>query len=499
MEATATGARTAAPVEARAALAPATGARQVTKFVMDTVAIVKTCVRRLWDVDAPAFVSEPNPPPRPDGDQRISRSPNGRCQLKCQSLIGPFLSCVRFRLKVPRAKNPTRTRSASNLVRVPSARLEATAALVSMEEFTGPYPRPFARDFEAWSRAVTPARIAELRRDGFTVVDDFLGGGGADGADGADASSSSGNGDAWALALREEIEWLSAKDGVMRPNRTHFANPKGERFLFAKPGIVEADMHDESVAAVVPELRAFFEAAATKFADAFDPKTEDASVSERDGGGAKEDFTYTYALSRGHGARTVKVQRNDGTGGCFPTHYDNPGPPSKRALTCILYLNPHWRTGDGGELDLVPFCATPTRVAPRLGRLVAFLSDRVLHRVQPARATRHCLTVWVDGPDVNSPKECGLSLPPSAMGDVPGTARALRASASQRVISRWCYPDEYEASLRECMRDAEGGEQMVESHLAHVAKLRDNPPLRKLVDALREHRRDVEGKLTVVG
>jgi len=394
----------------------------------------------------------------------------------------------------------TKIQTGKRLVRVPRARLEATAATVSMEEFTGPYPRPFARDFEAWSRAVTPARIAELRRDGFTVVDDFLGGGGADGADGADASSSSGNGDAWALALREEIEWLSAKDGVMRPNRTHFANPKGERFLFAKPGIVEADMHDESVAAIVPELRAFFEAAATRFADAFDPQPEDASSGRREGGGQHgSDFTYSYALSRGHDARTVKVQRNDGTGGCFPTHYDNPGPPSKRALTCILYLNPHWRTGDGGELDLVPFCATPTRVAPRLGRLVAFLSDRMLHRVAPAFAPRHCLTVWVDGPDVNSPKECGLSLPPSAMGDVPGTARALRASASQRVISRWCYPDEYEASLRECMRDAEGGEAMVESHLAHVAKLRDNPPLRKLVDALREHRRDVEEKLTVVG
>ena len=49
------------------------------------------------------------------------------------------------------------------------------------------------------------------------------------------------------------------------------------------------------------------------------------------------------------------------------------------------------------------------------------------------------------------------------------------------------------------MRDAEGGTQMVESHLAHMAKLWDNPPLRKLVDALREHRRNVEGKLTVVG
>ena len=106
-----------------------------------------------------------------------------------------------------------------------------------MEEFGGPYPRPFTRDFDAWSRAVTPARIDELRRDGFTVVDDFLGGGGADGDDDdGDAGSSpspSNNGDAWALALREEIEWLSSKDGVMRPNRTHFANPKGERFLLS--------------------------------------------------------------------------------------------------------------------------------------------------------------------------------------------------------------------------------------------------------------------------
>ena len=365
------------------------------------------------------------------------------------------------------------------------------SATGTMEEFGGPYPRPFTRDFDAWSRAVTPARIDELRRDGFTVVDDFLGGGGADGDDGTDAGSSpspSNNGDAWALALREEIEWLSSKDGVMRPNRTHFANPKGERFLFAKPGIAEADMHDDSVAALVPELRAFFEAASTAFADAFDPAKDTSPSSDK----------YAYELSKGHGARTVKLQVNDGTGGCFPTHYDNPGPPSKRALTCILYLNPHWVDGHGGELDLMPFCATPVRVVPKLGRLVAFLSDRVMHRVTPARATRHCLTVWVDGPCVNAPETCGLSLPPSAMADIPGTARSLRMSPSQRVISRWCYPDEYEASLRECMRDAEGGDEMVTSHSVHLAKLRDNPPLRKLVDALRTHRREVEGKQKVV-
>jgi hypothetical protein len=48
------------------------------------------------------------------------------------------------------------------------------------------------------------------------------------------------------------------------------------------------------------------------------------------------------------------------------------------------------------------------------------------------------------------------------------------------------------------MRDAEGGDEMVTSHSVHLAKLRDNPPLRKLVDALRTHRREVEGKQKVI-
>ena len=74
----------------------------------------------------------------------------------------------------------------------------------------------------------------------------------------------------------------------------------------------------------------------------------------------------------------------------------------------------------------------------------------------------------------------------------------MSRSSSQRVISRWCYPDEYEASLIECMRDAEGGDEMMTSHSVHLAKLRDNPPLRKLVDALRTHRREVEGKQKVI-
>lgn len=40
--------------------------------------------------------------------------------------------------------------------------------------------------------------------------------------------------------------------------------------------------------------------------------------------------------------RALKVQRNGGGGACFPFHYDNPGRPNKRRLTCLLYLNPEW-------------------------------------------------------------------------------------------------------------------------------------------------------------
>lgn len=63
-----------------------------------------------------------------------------------------------------------------------------------------------------------------------------------------------------------------------------------------------------------------------------------------------------------------------GSGGCFPLHYDNPGPPNKRALTCLLYLNPDWKEGDGGEVCLRPFLGKEKAIAPLLDRLVGWSS-----------------------------------------------------------------------------------------------------------------------------
>lgn len=151
-----------------------------------------------------------------------------------------------------------------------------------------------------------------------------------------------------------------------------------------------------------------------------------------------------------------------GSGGCFPLHYDNPGPPNKRALTCLLYLNPDWNEGDGGEVCLRPFLGKEKAIAPLLDRLVGggwpsllrvwcltsnttpawqsleldvarsrhacflvlvflvqviFRSDRVLHRVLPCHAERFMLTVWIDSPDVNPEEESTLRITRSQLDD----------------------------------------------------------------------------------
>ena len=118
---------------------------------------------------------------------------------------------------------------------------------------------------------------------------------------------------------------------------------------------------------------------------------------------------------------TSVPQYNEGEGGCFPWHYDNPCRPNKRRVTCLVYLNPDWTAGDGGEIVLAPFldravswhhivlpaaqlaqAAITTghgwtqqdtvahttqlqvKITPIFDRAVFFLSDRVLHRVLPS-------------------------------------------------------------------------------------------------------------------
>ena len=196
----------------------------------------------------------------------------------------------------------------------------------------------------------------------------------------------------------------------------------------------ETDLHESDVRARLPELDALFAASAYGLADAF--AAASSSLPAPDPASSSS----TYALPRlipGDAARTVKLQHNRGGGGCFPLHYDNPGPPSRRALTCILYLNPDWTEGDGGELLLTPFLSGTIRVRPKHDRLAVFLSDRILHRVLPAKAERFCLTVWLDGEGMNAPEDVGLRLPSVGDGEPRrGGEGAARHAVAARGIAR---------------------------------------------------------------
>lgn len=146
----------------------------------------------------------------------------------------------------------------------------------------------------------------------------------------------------------------------------------------------------------------------------------------------------------------IKLQVNSG-GGSFPWHYDNPGPPNNRVLTCIVYLNPRWKDGDGGEIVLWPFLSQKVVVPPLHRRAVFFYSDRVLHRVLPSMARRVCFTVWCNGTDVNAKEDVALSREHLQFTSYDAARDFFARSPLQRVISRAVYSEEYLESLLECI------------------------------------------------
>ena len=61
---------------------------------------------------------------------------------------------------------------------------------------------------------------------------------------------------------------------------------------------------------------------------------------------------------------TMKLQYNEGVGGCFPMHKDSTSATGRR-LTVILYLTENWQKSQAGELRLYPFRRTSGHSATR--------------------------------------------------------------------------------------------------------------------------------------
>ncbi|KAG2178082.1 hypothetical protein INT43_003335 [Umbelopsis isabellina] len=69
---------------------------------------------------------------------------------------------------------------------------------------------------------------------------------------------------------------------------------------------------------------------------------------------------------------------------------------TQRRVTAIIYLNPDWVQGDGGELRLFGKNSAPHQdVEPIASRLVVFLSGVVDHAVISASKPRYALTAWI--------------------------------------------------------------------------------------------------------
>jgi len=160
----------------------------------------------------------------------------------------------------------------------------------------------------------------------------------------------------------------------------------------------------------------------------------------------------------------IKLQINAG-GGSFPLHYDNPGPPNKRSLTCIVYLNPNWTEGDGGEIVLWPFLDKPMVIPPLHRRAVLFYSDCILHKVLPSNKRRMCFTMWCNGKNVNAKQDVMLSKDHLQFASYDEAQLFFSSSPLQRVISRAVYSEEYIESLLLCLvtsDDKKGTESGIE-------------------------------------
>ena len=85
-------------------------------------------------------------------------------------------------------------------------------------------------------------------------------------------------------------------------------------------------------------------------------------------------------------------------GAFYKPHLDRHAETSQRVVTIILYLNPHWQPGDGGELKLWTTPGDKTGpfilIEPRMGTIVCFMAGDHWHEVLPATKTRMSITGW---------------------------------------------------------------------------------------------------------
>mmetsp|Transcript_11984 Transcript_11984/g.44526 ORF Transcript_11984/g.44526 Transcript_11984/m.44526 type:complete len:353 (-) Transcript_11984:207-1265(-) len=328
-----------------------------------------------------------------------------------------------------------------------------------------------------FSSILTAHRAEELVTQGYVIVDGAFG-------------------PSLAMQMRREVLQVH-EEGLMEENCVMFGSQR-----HVKPFIFEADLFAAERRAACATLGDLWEEGATEMAARLNEKVPTLALGE-----TREDIV-------------VKLQLNEGSGGCFPWHYDNPGPPNKRKVTALVYLNPDWEDGHGGELLLLPFLEPAEDaicIAPLHDRLVLFLSDSICHRVMPSLARRVAFTVWLDSGVVNGDEDVYLRAKHLAVEETwlaradeaataeqgqaqesaaeeptaPPSMLHLRMSPLQRSLSRYVYREAYEASIQDCMGIREdallGMQLMLLAHKKACERSAQNELLNTFVRVIRWH------------
>lgn len=81
------------------------------------------------------------------------------------------------------------------------------------------------------------------------------------------------------------------------------------------------------------------------------------------------------------------------TGSFYKPHLDKFKNDGKRIVTFIIYLNPNWKQGDGGELCL-HLDNVKQKIEPKSGTIVCFMSDKILHEVLISNTDRIAISGW---------------------------------------------------------------------------------------------------------
>lgn len=82
-------------------------------------------------------------------------------------------------------------------------------------------------------------------------------------------------------------------------------------------------------------------------------------------------------------------------GSFYRRHLDQFKDRSNRMISVIIYLNDHWKPGNGGELKLFGEDESETLIQPLARRCVLLRSDSVEHEVMKTEVSRFSLTGWL--------------------------------------------------------------------------------------------------------